>query len=466
MQLSHVNREKIPINAIQTEKFCQFVNKNSLVSQNDKLLVALSGGADSVFLLYMLLCIKDKYSLDIEAFHLNHCIRTNAASDADFVKTLCADLDVNLYSYTTDIPKKAKDMAISQELAGRIERYSIITSLEDKFDKIATAHHADDNAETVIMHLIRGSGIDGLCGIPIRRDKIIRPLLCFEKSEILAFINEYEIPFVQDETNFENIYFRNRVRNEILPLLKKENVSFSKNMLSLSSIACDYSSLAVKEAEKLPVIKQRDKIIIMFDILFSAPSCVKYEFIKKTAAELGVNKDITNASITDILSLISDRNKTVWDYNIHSLVISRRYEKLSLIKSTSVSGTKRYTYRINKEGIFVFAKQAFALKLKITKEFEKNTRDKHIMYVDYDKINDILTVRNRRESDSFYLIGINGAKTLKRFFIDRKINKDMRDEIPILTDGENIVCICGHETDRRYMVTENTKKILQIQYLE
>lgn len=467
MSLSYIPSVKKSENCRQTARFEAFIMKNGLISENERVLLALSGGEDSVFLLYLLLSIKDKYKLHIEAFHLDHCLRKESSSDADFAKALCDSLGVNIYMYRRDIAAIAKKEGISEEQAGRNERYAIISSLEERFDKIATAHHSDDNAETVIMHLIRGSGIDGLCGIPSKRGKIIRPLLCFEKSEISDFIKSNGIPFVQDESNFKNDYFRNRVRNEILPLIKKENAAFAKNVAALCQTARDYSSLALLEAEKLKYSQNENSVETNYNVFFNAPRAVRYAFIKKTAVCFGIHADISGASMEDVSALADDKNKTVWDYNIHSLVISRRYDRFIICEQSAFEGLYQndYEYALKEEGIFVFAKQGFGLRLSVTKYFEKNLRDRHITLIDYDKIKNSIALRNRRTQDSFCPIGMQGTKTIKRFFIDRKVDKDKRSSIPILTDGENVMCILGYETDRRYMLTEDTKTVLRVDYL-
>ncbi|MBR6645957.1 MAG: tRNA lysidine(34) synthetase TilS, partial [Clostridia bacterium] len=197
------------------DKVCKTIEKHNLLTFGDSVLCALSGGADSVCLLRVLCLLKEKYDLKIFAAHINHMLRGESAdSDEEFAKELCKNFDVPFYSKKIDVLKYAKEHSQSTEEAGREVRYNFFYELCDTYNinKIATAHNLNDNTETVVMRFIRGTGINGLSGIPYKNNNIIRPILDLSRKEIEAFLKDENISFVTDKTNFEPVYFRNKVR--------------------------------------------------------------------------------------------------------------------------------------------------------------------------------------------------------------------------------------------------------------
>ena len=207
---------------------------NNMFSAGDKVLVALSGGCDSVCLCLVL----KELNIDFAVAHLNHSIRTEADSDEEFCREFAKQLNVDFYTEKKDIPKIAKEEGVSQEVAGRNARYDFFNKLckEKNFSKIAVAHNLNDNAETVILNLLRGSGLKGLCGIPKTRDKIIRPLIDVSRSEIEEFVKNKGQEFVTDKTNFSNDYTRNKIRNNVIDKLIEINPNALSNISKTTEI--------------------------------------------------------------------------------------------------------------------------------------------------------------------------------------------------------------------------------------
>lgn len=444
-----------------------FVSKNGLLNFEDKVLVALSGGADSVSLLLMLIGLREEYSLTVEAFHLNHNIRQNAVNDEKFCEELCKELDIKLHVFHSDIPLLAKQDKISEETAGRNERYRIMEDMSKYFNHIATAHHADDNAETVLMHLIRGSGVKGLCGIPVIRGKIVRPLLCIEKDEIYHFLDSVGFGYVVDESNFENEYFRNRVRNVIIPEIKKESCSFSDNVLNLSQIAGDYCDLAHQLASKVTIKKEHNTYTVMYDDVSNLHRVVMYSLLCELCNLCGVYEDISNNGFNDLIALIQNNNKTTWNYDIHSVRVQRIYDKLCFanVKYIEKKELLPYEYKIGSFGTYVFPKQGFVLKIELTQKMKKNGPNEIITYIDCDKIKDSVIIRSRMSGDAYNQIGLGNKKTVKKLFIDRKVPEVERNRIPILCIDGKIAAIIGYETDEGFKVTDKTKNIIKIEYI-
>jgi len=220
------------------QKVLRFIKENELLFSGEKILVALSGGPDSVFLLHLLNKYKKKFKIELGAVHINHLLRgTDSERDELFCKIICAELSIPFYLLRTDVKTFAKKSKTSLEVAGRKIRYEFFdkTAKANKYDKIVTAHNADDNAETVLLNLIKGTGIKGIAGIPVRRNNIVRPILSLTKKEILDYLDENKFEYRIDESNLSNDFERNFLRNEVIPLIRKNiNPSFSNSVLNTS----------------------------------------------------------------------------------------------------------------------------------------------------------------------------------------------------------------------------------------
>jgi len=210
-----------------SSSFLATLKKHRLIDSGDRILVALSGGADSVTLLRLLHSVSDKYGITIGAAHVNHMLRKTADRDMHFCENLCASLGIHLDILTVDIKKAAKEEGISEELCARNARYAFFDSLG--YDKISTAHNKNDNAETILFNFMRGAQAGGLCGIPYKRGNIIRPLLDVKKEDIIGFCRDNGYEFVTDETNLKQIYTRNKIRLSLIPEIEK---SFNENFVN------------------------------------------------------------------------------------------------------------------------------------------------------------------------------------------------------------------------------------------
>ncbi len=448
-----------------TGKFENAVAAAGLIARGEKVLAAFSGGPDSVFLLTMLKKISGKYGLGLGAFHLNHNLRETAARDADFSARFCADMDVTLHLFSEDIAAQAAKAKISAEEAGRAARYRLMNSLraEYGYDKAATGHHMDDNAETVLMRIIRGTGAEGLEGIPPVRDGwIVRPLLAFTKDEIVSYLSQNGIPYMNDETNDETDYFRNRVRSEIMPLMKKENPLFVQGISRMCEIIRADNAFIAAAAERVPVDIAAGKAGVSYEALMQCHAAVRYAVLMKMARAAGADRDYSYAAVSALMHLLNQPQNTSWDVHLPGSVFTRRYDTLSVRAQADADADGGFCFEIKVPSTHLFAASDISLKIYRTKNV-KIIRNKFIKYIDYAKIKNILVLRSRREGDSFVKFGQNGRKTLKKYFIDQKITREMRPHVPILADGDDIVCVCGYEIDDRYKADEMTRDYLAIE---
>ena len=235
-------------------KIKRHIDEHHLLQKGDKVLIALSGGADSVVLLHVLNSLKEELDITLYAAHFNHGIRGEEADrDERFCKALCEKTDVCFFSFQADVPSIAKRYGESVELCGRKMRYDYLQWVcDDKLGtaKIATAHHSDDNAETVLWNLTRGAGLAGLAGIPVKRDNIIRPLLCCTRAEIEAYCAENDLAYVTDSTNLSDDYTRNKLRHRIMPVLRELNPSVGESIGRTSSILREADEYLTQISEK------------------------------------------------------------------------------------------------------------------------------------------------------------------------------------------------------------------------
>ena len=269
------------------EKIIRFIKDYNLINRGDKILVALSGGPDSTFLLNFLLRYRRKYKIEVGAMHVNHMIRGQAAdNDEIFCRELCVQLKIKYHSVKRNVPSLAKRQKVSVEEAARNLRYEELEKVRKKigYDKIATAHNCSDNAETILLNLIKGTGLKGLAGIPIERGNIIRPILPIAKRDIFEFLKSNNVKYLTDESNLSNIYERNLIRNEILTLIRKclnpkIDQTLFKSSLILRNQAAVLSSVT-KMFSELILIKKKDKLEIIIDKMFPIEKNIWSDIIK------------------------------------------------------------------------------------------------------------------------------------------------------------------------------------------
>lgn len=450
----------------QYKKAYAYIREHGLITSGQNVLAALSGGADSVFLLYVLLVLREEKDIAVTAFHLNHMIRGEEAErDEAFCRRLCEENAVPFECARRDIPALAAEKGISTETAGREERYRFFRGWKDR-GPVMTAHHMDDNAETVLMHLIRGTGADGLTGIPPVRDGYIcRPLLCLTKDEIVSALTECGISWVTDSTNGENEYLRNRVRNVILPLLKEENPSFSRAALRLSEVMNDYVFMAEASADSVKLSFDGENVTVPYEDALGLLPPALWQLVKKAARLLGEGNDLTYESIRDLAGLMGRKRSTVWSLDLHGIRVSRSYGDLLFSSAGRASLTESFEKSFTPGETVEFPHLGFKVVTSVVKKMEKNNTGSSVTFVDCAKIKGTALLRGRREGDRLRPIGMDGTKSVKRLFIDRKVPKEERDRKVLLCDGDTVAAVIGMETDRAYRVDENTADILRLEII-
>ncbi len=461
-------------------QFSEHINTHFSFLKDKKSLIAISGGLDSVVLTHLL----NQLNFSISLAHCNFRLRgKDADQDEVFVKQLAEQLRVPVFTRSFETEIVAKQEKLSIQLAARKLRYDWFDELtkEHKLDYLLTAHHADDNLETFLINTIRGTGLDGLTGIPEKNEKIIRPLLPFSREQIESYAKENSIIWREDSTNAETKYLRNKIRHEVIPILKELNPSLltsfgqtienlkgsrqiiddrieevSSNVISSNSKEeCPPESVTSSGVESRRGISEKAKIQ-KIDIKklkkLNNPKAYLYELLK--AYGFTEWNDITNL-------LEAQSGKQVLS-KTHRLVKDRDYLLLSDLLPTK---TEEKVYRIKEKDEYLEIED-FKLKLSSVKTRNLKPETQNSTYVDKDKLKFPLNVRKWKNGDYFYPFGMQGKKKLSKFFKDEKMSLLQKEKIWLLCSESQIVWIIGRRLDDRYKIKDTTKNILKIEIIK
>lgn len=430
-----------------------FINKEQLLLPQAKVIVGLSGGADSVALLHIL------HSLGYQciAAHCNFKLR-NEESDRDesFVREFVDEFKIPAHFINFETIEYAKSHNISIEMAARDLRYAWFEKIriEQDASAIAVAHHIDDNVETLLMNLVRGTGLRGMTGIPVRNGHIIRPMLCFTREEILEYLVRYNLEFVEDSTNASSDYMRNIFRNEVIPLLEQINPAV-KNILSqtidrFKGIQSEFQTYMSILSTKI-VEYQNDEIYIDIEMLKNEPHPATVLF------ELTYSYGFHSDQIQDIVNQLDGISGKIFNSDTHRLLKDRKkliIKKIDIIDSTELAISESL------EEIFSPIHLQFLLQNNST-DFKISTQSNRV-HIDADKLKFPLIIRIWREGDSFVPFGMKGHKKISDFYIDQKLSIHEKEKTYLLVSGQDIVWVIGLRIDNRFRITEKTKRILEV----
>lgn len=391
-------------------KMLRFIREQKLISPGDRVICALSGGADSVALLFALFLLKEKLKIQLEAAHFNHHLRGEESQrDEDFVRDFCARYDIPLHVGSGQIQPGKKGL----EAAARDARYAFLGTLEGK---IATAHTADDNAETVLLHLIRGTGLKGLGGIAPQRGKLIRPMLRVTRQEVEGFLREWSLPHVEDSSNETDGFLRNRIRHHVMPLLREENPKIGENLSQMAlRLRLDEAYLTQQSAfEALPDVYT----------LRTLPPALRSRVLEGFLKRSGVLEP-EDAHIAQAEALVFSESPSAKAAFPGGVTISRSYDRLTVaVHGTALGETPlACPGRTEVGGFCVTCEPAAEI---------RNTPDTFTICP-----SGVLILRSRQTGDALRLPG--GSKSLKKLFIDRKIPASQRDAIPVLCDDKGLL---------------------------
>jgi tRNA(Ile)-lysidine synthase len=449
------------------QKVLKLIDENQLIYKNDRILIALSGGADSVFLLHFFLKFQRRLGIQFSAFHLNHKIRgKEAKGDEMFCRNLCEKNKVEIFVAEKDVKGYAKKNKLSVEEAGRILRYKELERIADKklFAKIATAHNASDNAETVLLNLIKGAGLKGLSGIPVQRDKIIRPLLNLTSDEIRYYLKVKKFDYRLDTSNISLDYERNYLRNEIIPKLKERiNPKVEQKILSSSRII---RKTRVFFENQIAVIAQsavkfsKGELKISFKELNELDKSLWGEFFK-SVIESKFTIDLSTENLNSLIKIVKNQaGKKLVLSNKVIAIKEREFLSLVLEKPGPKKSFKR-TIKINDEAEI----NGRTLKIeKVNISEIKRLKKRSGEYISADGIKTVFQIRKWKEGDRFCPLGMKGSKKVSDFLIDEKIPSTEKNEQLVLTNSGRIVWVVGLRIDDRFKINSKTKKAIKLIY--
>lgn len=446
------------------EKVIKFIESSSLIKKHDKVLVAFSGGPDSVFLLHFLKKFQNKYRIEIGAFHLNHMLREKSADlDEKFCKQYCEKLNLRYFSYRKDVQKFAKKEKISIEEAGRVIRYNYLNELLNKyqFSKIATAHIQDDNTETIFLNLIKGSGITGMAGISSKRDNLIRPLLCLSKGEIFDYLNSYKIKYRIDESNFSDDYERNYLRQQVIPLIKKKlNPSIDETVFNSSLVfqsVKDFFDNNILEFRNQAIKTDKKSITLNIKLISEFHKSIVTESIRenvRTKWKVSLNYN----DVKRLLELIEKQSGLSIELS-EKIVALKDRNNLIISRKSSIINLNSHNINVGKE---IKTKLGTISIKTLDKKKIRYTKNSDIEYISGDNLSNNFVIRKWKPGDKFYPLGMMGEKKVSDFLIDIKMNRFDKQKQLVLAQKDNIIWLIGKRIDNRVKITNETKKVLKI----
>lgn len=455
------------------ENVLSIIEENKMFNKGDRVIVAVSGGPDSICLLHILYVLKKRLGITLYAAHVNHCLRGEEGDeDESYVRKFCERLSIEFKSLKVDVNFIAKEKKISCESAGREVRYNFFGELKEelKAQKIAIAHNANDQAETVLMRIMRGAGLQGLTGIsPVRDNIFVRPLIRTARDEIEKYCDNNNLQPRIDRTNLETIYSRNKIRLELIPYIENNfnrDIITALNRLSdIIKIDNDYLNYISRERFKKYCEIKIQKVII-FKEAFLEDKAVLVRMIRMSLEAVEGNlKDIEKIHVSSIIDVqkCSTGKEIMLPHNLVALNDYGNVVVKKRMKESMESCEVQYELQIGFNDI-IDIKSKIHISLTELKEYKYHKKGKFVQYFDYDKIKGSITLRNRRKGDKFIPLGMIGSKKLKSLFIDLKISKDKRDKIPLICFGNNIAWIVGYRISELFKVDKNTENILAIRF--
>ena len=417
------------------KKVKEFIEKEELFSKQDKILVALSGGADSVALTRILITL----GYHCEAAHCNFELRGEESDrDEDFVRNFCRSLNIKCHSIHFETRRYAAQQSISIEMAARELRYNWFSKICEESDcqVVAVAHHKDDSVETMLLNLIRGTGINGLLGIRPKNGNVVRPLLCASRQEVVAYLHRMNQTYVTDSTNLEDEYTRNKIRLNLLPLMEEINPSVKDGLVKTASYLNDISKVyqqAIKESIDRIFITPEKEISIEKLMNEPAPQALLFEVL----SPLGFNS-------TQVEEVYGSLNGQPGKRFISSQWQVVKDRDLLLIEKVKTA---------NDKPLITFEE------VLLTKEFVI-PKDKNTACFDANKFKGVISIRKWEKGDYFIPFGMKGKKLVSDFMTDSKFSLLKKEQQWVLSCNDQIAWLIGERTDNRFRIDDSTQKVI------
>lgn len=435
------------------EQIQQYIIQHQLLSGEKPVVVGISGGADSVALLHILVSLGYKCI----AAHCNFNLRGDESfRDEQFTIDFTKRLQVPLCKISFETNKYAQENRLSVEMAARELRYRWFEELLNTYDAdaVAVAHHRDDSVETLLINLTRGSGLTGLTGIKPKNGNVVRPLLCVSREDIYAYIENNGLEYVTDSSNSSDIYTRNFIRLKVIPLLEEINPSVKASLARTANHLYDASLIynhSIEEARK--VIIQNNRLSISVLLSFPAPATILYEMLKP----YGFSRTVCES----IFTVLDKDSGKIFYSSTHRLLKDRSDLLIDVL-----SGEDNRAYLINLEDDNVDLPVELKPEIVVIKEDYQIEKDKKFAYFDFDKLSFPLVLRHWQEGDWFVPFGMKGKKKISDYFSDKKFSLFDKEKTWLLCSGQDVIWIVGERTDNRYRIEKTTKRVLKLKFID
>jgi tRNA(Ile)-lysidine synthase len=436
------------------EEFLSYIRKNNLFKKQDRLLLAVSGGIDSMVMSHLFI----KLGTDIGIAHCNFCLRNKESDkDEDLVKELASEYKIPFYSIRFRTKEHARKRGISVQMAARELRFEWFEKIriENNFDFVVVAHNLDDKIETLLINLIRGTGLTGLTGMKPLSNRIIRPLLFATRNKIEEYCNDNHIIFREDKSNAETRYTRNKIRHLVIPVLKEINPAVKETLNETAerlSGTDEILSCYIGNIRSLISLKSGAATV------FNLKKLKTYQKSKALIFELFSPYGLTGPASGDLLRLMTGSTGKQIFTKTHRILRNRD----ELIVTPLITSSQQ-CYKINNVEDLLAVSGIKSAGIKNAGPGYKISREKRVASIDYDKIRFPLIIRGWKSGDFFYPLGMKQKKKLSDYFIDRKYSLVKKENTLILESEGNIVWIIGERADERFKVTESTSIILKIE---
>ncbi len=437
------------------DKVLSALKEYSMLENTEKIVVGFSGGADSICLLHLLNCLKEDLNITVIAAHINHGIRGKEAQrDADFAADFCNKNGIKFSLLEADCVNEAKRTGETLEECGRRIRYEFFNSLCDGTSKIATAHNCNDNAETVIFNIVRGSSFNGACGIPPIRSNIIRPLILCTRDEIEGYCKENNLRFVTDSTNLSDDYTRNKIRHLILPVMEEINSRAVYNISSFSASAKDVTSFVSKEAENALNETETGKGVYDVSYLLTLDKAVLKQAIAFAFNRFS-DRSLDSKKIDAVYNLLFRKGRIQLFGNIYAEVVKNNLRFFTMKTNEEITAT------VVDNMPFEYRNDLYNVKISQytnnSKKFNKMVLDN---LIDCDKIVGKICLRTRCEGDKFTFPKRKVTKSLKKLFNEFNIPVENRSFLPVLCDDLGVIWIHSVGVDARCCVDIDSSNII------
>ena len=457
------------------EQVWRTVEQFHMLEPGDRVLVAVSGGPDSIALLHLLDKQKEKYGIELFVVHVNHQLRTEAEQEATYVQQVCRERNLPFQMFSIDVQAYARQNSMSMEQAGHEVRHNCFRECKERWQitKLALGHHGDDRAESVLLHLVQGCGLDGLTAMPPQDGWIIRPLAEIRKQDLIAYCEAEKLHYFIDSSNLETEFLRNRIRLEILPELRQLNPQITDALLRLQdSCAADADYLERCTAALWEQYGSRTAGQILFpaDVLKKQHTALQRRILRYLYRQLtGSETNLTFRQVEQMQHIALQQNGSQQIHLTNGVIFFREYNTLN-IAWRQKKQTEAYRYIWNLEGMLSVPEwngmfQAVVSEKGLSEEPKhQNTEcaaDSSMeIAIDADQLRAPLQIRSRQPGDR--LVMPYGHKKLKQFFIDKKVPASERGRIPLVLSGEEIIWIPGYYLADCVRITGETKRICRL----